>query len=297
MRSSDSRAARSCVNSRARSSARLISDPSAVRSLRSSAPKNGAKVLVRTTSVPNGNSSRLTSPVDASSTEPCSAIRDPSTASSAMPRAPTMRAIDGNTRSATSCSFVADINSPIASCICRCSGRRQRSRSPLGGAKPSMNATALNVARSPVTSASTESVVAARRGEHERGGDRSRSDREHLHPPARDGCLRTARAPQAHRHDQQQHRPVDDEDDDVRGEPPRPRVVRPRQMRQGKGCGDQSVGERVDERGERALRRLERHREAIEEIREEHQEREVQRAGAPSRRSPAARPAATGRRR
>ncbi len=119
-------------------------------------------------------------------------------------------------------------------------------------------------------------VVAARRGEHEGGGDRSRSDREHLHPPARDGCLRTARAPQAHRHDQQQHRPVNDEDDDVRGEPPRPRVVPPRQVRQDKGCGDQSGGERIDERGERALRRLERHREAIEEIREEHQEREVQ---------------------
>ena len=134
-----------------------MSDPSAVSSLRSSAPKNGANVLVLITSVPNGNSSRLTSPYDVSSTDPCSAIRVPSARSTAMPRAPTIRAIAGSTRSATSCSLVADISSPMASCIRRCSGRRQRSRRPFGGANPSMNATALNVARSPVTRASTES--------------------------------------------------------------------------------------------------------------------------------------------
>ena len=137
-----------------------MSDPSAVSSFRSSPPKNGANVLVLITSVPNGNSSRLTSSFDVSSTDPYSAIRDPSGRSTATPRAPTIRAIDGSTRSATSCSLVADINSPIASCIRRCSGRRQRSRRPPGGAKPSMNATALSVARSAIASARGESSSA-----------------------------------------------------------------------------------------------------------------------------------------
>ena len=199
-----------------------MSDPSAVSSLRSSAPKNGANVLVLITSVPNGNSSRLTSPLDVSSTDPCSAIRVPSARSTATPRAPTIRAIAGSTRSATSCSLVADISSPMASCIRRCSGRRHRSRRPFGRREPEHERDRAQRGEEPRHEREHRVVVAARRGDHERGSERGGRDRKHLHPTARDGCLRPSGAPQAHGHDQQQHRPVDDEGDDVGGEPPRP---------------------------------------------------------------------------
>ena len=79
-------------------------------------------------------------------------IRVPSDEWSAIPRAPTMLAIGARTRAATSCSLVAAISPPIASCMRVCSGRRQSRRRLAGGAKPSRNATPLNVPSSATAS-------------------------------------------------------------------------------------------------------------------------------------------------
>ena len=150
-----------------------VSEPSAASSFRSSSPKNGAKALVRTISRPNGSSQRATSPSPARRSTPYVPIRVPSVASRAIPRAPTILAIGGSTRSATSFSLVAAISSTIASCMRSCSGRRQSRRRVAGGAKPSRNATPLTLPISVTTSGAQRHLVTG----GERGDERDRQRR------------------------------------------------------------------------------------------------------------------------
>ena len=122
----------------------------------------------------------------------------------------------------------------------------------------------------------TRRVLVTRRNRQEEGGDEGgRPEREHLHPLARHRRLGASRSPKANRDDDQQHRPVHEEADDVGDEPPGPRPALGGHGRKQERCRDEGDAQRVDEMRERTARRLEGHREAVEQVGEEEQEREV----------------------
>ena len=117
--------------------------------------------------------------------------------------------------------------------------------------------------------------LADRDGEQQRRRDRRRGEREHPHPPPRDGRLGPAGQPEPDRDERQQHRPVDEERDRVEREPPGPRLALGRQVRQGERRDHEQRAQHVHEARQRALAGVEGRREAVEQIRKEQEDREV----------------------
>src|SRR6266511_3356918 len=98
---------------------------------------------------------------------------------------------------------------------------------------------------------------------------------EHLHPPPRSGRLMLACGPEPGRGDDRQDRPVDEEGSEVDPPPGRSRIAgRGQAPRQGERPEHHERGHRRHELLEAPRRRAERAREAVEQIREEDENRE-----------------------
>jgi hypothetical protein len=159
----------------------------------------------------------------------------------------------------------------VVSCIRSCSGRRQirRSREP---EQKEERADADEQAGGE----SDRVALGRERREHERERQRGRRRREQMHPPSRDGGLVGPRPPHPPRRHAGEERPVGDEGEHVRRHTRRLRLSRGRERRDEERPDKEDRGREAEELLRAAGRPLERRREAEEEVREEHEQRDQQ---------------------